>query len=77
MAEPWTLEQAQEHLATWLAAETACAGSQSYTISGRSLTRANLAEIRRSISFWRNECERLQAGHGAGVRVMHIIPRDL
>ncbi|HEY3376642.1 MAG TPA: DUF6148 family protein [Armatimonadota bacterium] len=77
MAEPWTLAQAQEHLSQWLQADIACSTSQSYTISGRTLTRSDLSQIAERIHFWRNECTRLQAGRGHGARVMNIIPRDL
>ncbi|MDT2270063.1 DUF6148 family protein [Paenibacillus larvae] len=38
----WTLQEAQTHLKAWLEAEMAVASAQSYTIAGRSLTRANL-----------------------------------
>lgn len=47
-----TLAQAQENLNLWIAASAAVAGSQSYTIAGRTLTRANLSEITRMIEFW-------------------------
>lgn len=76
-AEPWTLTQAQEHLANWLQAEADVATGQSYTIGDRMLTRAHLSEIRQQITFWRNEITRLQSGRGAGARVLRIIPRDL
>lgn len=41
-----TLEIAQKHLDAWLEAELACTTNQSYTIGSRTLTRADLAEIR-------------------------------
>lgn len=47
-----TLAQAEAQLTAWLAASTAVAGGQAYSIAGRSLTRANAAEIRASIEFW-------------------------
>lgn len=77
MAEPWTLAQAQEHLASWLAADTACASGQSYTIGSRSLTRANSKEIADRIAYWRGEVDRLQAGRSGGIRVMRVVPRDI
>ena len=46
-----TLEIAKEHLDIWLEAEKAVALGQSYTIGSRSLTRANLSEIRKSIQY--------------------------
>lgn len=51
-----TLSQAEEMLATWLAAETALATSQSYeiTVEGntRKLTRANLADVSKQVAIW-------------------------
>ena len=47
-----TLQQAETQLAAYLAAETAVLSGQSYTIGGRSLTRANLADIRAGIESW-------------------------
>jgi len=77
MAEPWTLAQAQEHLAEWLAAESACASGQSYTIGTRHLERADMLRIAERISYWRREIARLDAGRVAGPRVMRFVPRDL
>ena len=48
-----TLEVAKKHLKIWLEAESEVAINQSYTIGGKSFTRANLAEIRKQIR-WRN-----------------------
>lgn len=47
-----TLEQAEAQLAVWLDASTAVAANQSYTINGRSLTRADAEQIRKQIDFW-------------------------
>ena len=77
MAEPWTLAEAQAHLAEWLQAESACASGQSYTIGSRSLTRANLAEIADRIKSWQREITRKQAGRPAGPRIQRAVPRDL
>ena len=43
---------ARTHLDAWLAADLAVAGGQSYTIGGRSLTRANSEEIRQQVQYW-------------------------
>lgn len=61
-----TLAQAEAQLASWLAADTACASGQSYSIAGRVLTRANAAEIRNNITYWDNMTKRLARG---GVRI--------
>jgi hypothetical protein len=71
-----TLAQAQAHLTSWLNADTAVASGQAYSIGDRSLTRANAAEIRRSVDYWRNVVTRLESG-SAGARVMRALPRDL
>lgn len=47
-----TLAQAETQLAAYLAAETAVLSGQSYEIAGRSLRRADLAEIRAGIDDW-------------------------
>ena len=53
--------------------------NQSYTIGGKSFTRANLAEIRKQIEYWSNkvaELENLAKKKGRN-RVYRIVPRDL
>ena len=62
-----TLAQAETQLAAYIAAETAVLSGQAYTIGGRSLTRANLGEIREGISSWNARVIELSSG-GAGVR---------
>lgn len=58
-----TLQQAEAKLATWLAAEDAIANrGQSYSIAGRSLSRADLGEIRESIDYWDKKVTALSAG---------------
>lgn len=73
-----TLKTAKEHLNLWLEAEAEISTSQSYTIGTRSLTRANLKEVREQIVFWQNkvaELEKLEARKGRN-RVFRAIPRD-
>lgn len=70
---------ARTHLAAWLEAELAVTTNQSYTIGSRSLTRANLAEIREQIKFWENkiaQLENLEKRKGRN-RAMRAVPRDL
>ena len=52
-----TLAQAEAQLASWLAASTAVAGGQAYTIGGRSLTRADARSIQQQIDFWDKKCQ--------------------
>lgn len=73
----WTLEQARTHLQAFLEAEIAVATGQSYRIGSRSLTRANLSEIKERINFWKNEVERLENGRPKGIRQMRVVIRDL
>jgi len=44
--------EAQAQLDAWIAASLALASSQAYSIGGRSLTRADGAEIRSQIAYW-------------------------
>jgi len=69
---------AQKHYNTWLEAELAVATSQSYTIGSRSLTRANLAEIREQQKHWRNEIDKMDAllQHKGRNRIYIAVPRD-
>jgi hypothetical protein len=70
----WTLQEAQNHLNIWLAAEVAVATGQSYQINGRRLDRANLYQIREQIKFWSCEVEKIKSGGKR--RVFRITPRD-
>jgi len=74
-----TLETAQRHLDTWLEAELAVATGQSYTIGSRTLTRANLTEIRNAIDYWNKKAVALENAKKAGGRnrVRRVVPRDL
>jgi len=47
-----TLSQAQTALDAWIAADLAVAKGQSYTMNGRSLTMANVKEVREQILYW-------------------------
>lgn len=55
------LATAQQKLDLWLAAEAAVASGQAYTIEGRSLTRANLAQITERIQYWQRVVDTLSA----------------
>lgn len=68
------LATAQAHLDQWIAADLAVATGQSYTIGGRSLTRANAAEISKKIDYWNRWVQRLSAGSGMTVRLG--VPND-
>lgn len=74
-----TLETAKKHLEMWLEAESEVAVNQSYTIGGKSFTRADLGAIRRQIEYWENKVEQLQnvAKRKGRNRIYRIVPRDL
>lgn len=69
------LDEAREMLRSWIDANKAVSTGQAYKIGTRSLTRADLSEIRSEIKYWRAEVERLEAGR-RGARVMRAVPRD-
>lgn len=63
-----TLTQAQAHLDAWLQADLAVAGGQSYSINGRSLTRADAKEIKANIEYWESRVARLESQNDGGAR---------
>ena len=79
MAQKTQLDIAKKHLDAWLTAELEVTTHQSYTIGSRSLTKANLSEIRKQIEYWKNEVARLEniGKRGGRNRVFRAIPRDL
>ena len=54
-----TLAQAEARLTAWLEADAAVSSNQSYSINGRTLTRANAKEIRDNIEFWDSKVKEL------------------
>ena len=56
-----TLSQAETQLVSYLEAETKVLAGQSYDFNGRSLTRANLSEIRAGIDAWDRRVKNLNA----------------
>ena len=79
MANGISLEIAKKHLDAWLTAELEVTTHQRYTIGSRSLTKANLSEIRQQIEYWRNQVARLEniEKRGGRNRVFRAVPRDL
>lgn len=74
-----TLETAQKHLDAWLEAEMQVTNAQSYTIGSRTLTKANLTEVRNAIEYWQQKVtilENLKKNNGRS-RVKRFVPRDL
>lgn len=64
-----TQSQAQARLDDWLAADAAVSRGQSYSIEGRSMTRADAKTIRENIVFWDGQVRRLSGNGRGGVRV--------
>lgn len=64
-------QELRDTLALWKQADAAVASSQSYTLAGRSLTRADVAEIRRNILTYARACvlaEAAASGRPTGAR---------
>ena len=74
-----TLETAKRHLDAWIDAEIAVTNAQSYTIGSRVMTKANLAEIRKTIDYWNAKVIELEniKKHGGRNRAYRAVPRDL
>lgn len=66
-----TLLQAQEQLQAYLDASLKIANGQSYSIGGRSLTRADLPDVNASIDKWEAKVRELSRGNG-GIRVRSV-----
>lgn len=75
----FTVQECRERLHIWLAAEVAIASGQSYMIDNRRLERANLAQVREQIKFWKTELVIAQSAlSGKGRRrTVRVVPRDL
>ena len=66
-----TLAQAEEKLTLWLEADEAVATGQSFSINGKSLTRADAVAIQERIEFWDAKVKRLSRG---GIKTGRIVP---
>lgn len=79
MAENERLSKAKERLKAYYRAELAVLSGQNYKIGTKSLTRANLAEIRKAIKELENLCSELEFKEKSGGRrrAYRITPRDL
>ncbi|WP_438770036.1 DUF6148 family protein [Brevibacillus sp. JB24b] len=76
----YTYEVAKKHLDAWLECELAISSSQSYSISGKTLTRANLKEVMEQIRYWQNQVDQIQReqnGLSPRRKVRRYIPVDL
>ncbi len=62
-----TKAEAQTHLDAWLAADTALASGKNYTIGNRTLTRSDIAEVQRALTYWQRAVNTADA-NDAGVK---------
>lgn len=67
---------AQTQLASWLAASTAVAKGQSYSIGGRSYTRADAKTIQQMIEYWDRKVNELSRIGSGGRRVRYGVKGD-
>lgn len=63
-----TQVQAETNLTAWLNASEALATSKSYTINGRTLTRADTDHALKMVEFWDLKAKELSRGTSINVR---------
>lgn len=75
----YSADYCRKKLQTWLAAEEAIATGQRYQIDDRSLTRADLYDVREEIEFWEGKLAVAVAEEQCGGRnrVYHFVARDV
>lgn len=61
----------QERLTRYIAAETKILSGQAYSIGNRSLTRADLKEVRAEIIYLYSEIAKLQGG---SIKLQRVVP---
>ncbi len=68
-----------QRLKLWTDAEAAIATGQRYQIEGRSLTRADLYDVRKEMEYWAGKLAEAEneEQHGGRNRVFHFVPRDV
>lgn len=67
-----TLARAKAQLELWLAADAKTAKGQSYSIDGRTLTRADAGAITAKIDYWQHKVNTLSGTQRRGVS--RVIP---
>lgn len=78
MGSVWSIDEVKTYLKRWIEAEQAVATGQSYKIGNRQLVRADLGEIAKRISFWKQELEKLDPSLATpNSRAFRVIPIDL
>lgn len=72
-----TLSEAEALRTAYYQALLALASGQSYTIGSRTLTRANLAEVKKAFNEYDQLVTDLKNGSSGGVKIFRITPVDL
>jgi hypothetical protein len=72
-----TLAEASLLRADYFAALRAIATGQSYTIGGRTLTRADERFVKEQFDEYDALVDQLTNGSPVGARIMRVVPRDL
>ena len=69
----------QQKLNTWMAAEEAIATGQAYQIGTRSLTRADLKQVREEMEYWAGKLAEAEAEEKSGGRnrLHRFVARDV
>lgn len=70
----YTVEELQEFYDAAKSAYKQALKSQSYSIGGRSLTRANVEELKRDVDYWAGELAKAKAGTSGGIRMIRCVP---
>ena len=72
-------ELCKRKLETWLAAEESIATGQSYQIGTRTLTRADLKQVREEMEYWAGKLAEAEAEEtkGGRNRLYHAVLRDV
>ena len=75
----YSKEFCRRKLNTWLAAEEAIATGQRYQIDDRSLTRADLYDVRKELEYWAGKLAEAESEeqNGGSIRAYHFVPRDV
>jgi len=66
-----TLAESEAKLVLWMKADDKVASGQSYSIGGRSLSRADAKMIQENIKFWDRKVKELNDG---GIKVIAVTP---
>ena len=64
------LNTAKEALKAWVVADLAVARGQSYSMNGRSLTLANVREIREQIHYWERRVAALSSSKPQAIAIL-------